>query len=104
MLNDLKNHGVKDVLFFYVDGLAGFKEAISAVFPQAQSQRCIIHMLHNSFKYVHYSDLKKISSDFKAVYNAPNETAAFSGLEGIRENGEENTHTRLATGRIIGKM
>ena len=85
MLNDLKNRGVKDVLFFCVDGLSGFKEAIQAVYPQAQVQRCVIHMLRNSFKYVNYSDLKKFSSDFKAVYNAPNETAAFAELEAMKE-------------------
>ena len=85
MLNDLKNRGLKDVLFFCVDGLAGFKEAISAVYPQAQIQRCVIHMPRNSFKYVNYSDLKKFSNDFKAVYNAPNETAAYSELEGLKE-------------------
>lgn len=85
MLNDLKNRGVKDVLFFCVDGLPGFKEAIQAVFPQAQVQRCVIHMLRNSFKYVSYKDLKKFSSDFKAVYNAPNEAAARSELENIKE-------------------
>lgn len=50
MLNDLKNRGVKDVLFFCVDGLPGFKEAISAVYPQAQIQRCVIHMLRNSLE------------------------------------------------------
>ena len=44
MLNDLKNRGVKDVLFFCVDGLPGFKEAIQAVYPQAEIQRCAIHM------------------------------------------------------------
>ena len=49
MLNDLKNRGVKDVLFFYVDGLSGFKEAIQAVCPQAQIRRYVIHMLRNSF-------------------------------------------------------
>ena len=65
MLNDLKNRGVQDVLFFCVDGLPGFKDAIQAVFPQAQIQRCVIHMLRNSFKYVNYSDLKKFSADFK---------------------------------------
>ena len=81
MLNDLKNRGLKDVLSFCVDGLAGFKEAISAVYPQPQVQRCVIHMLRNSFKYVNYSGLKKFSNDFKAVYNAPNETAAYSELE-----------------------
>ena len=56
MLNDLKNRGVKDVRFFCVDGLPGFKEAISAVYPQAQIQRCVIHLLRNSFKYVNYHD------------------------------------------------
>lgn len=61
MLNDLKNRGVKDVLFFYVDGLSGFKEAIQAAYPQAEIQRCVIHMLRNSFKYVNYNDLKKFS-------------------------------------------
>ena len=85
MLNDLKNRRVKDVLFFCVDGLAEFKEAISAVYPQAQIQRCVIHILRNSFKYVNDSDLKKFSKDFKAVYNAPNETAALSELEKVKE-------------------
>lgn len=85
MLNDLKNRGVKDVLFFCVDGLPGFKEAIQAVYPQAQIQRCVIHMLRNSFQYVNYKDLKKFSSDFKAVYNAPTEEAALAGLEGVKE-------------------
>lgn len=85
MLNDLKNRGVKDVLFFCADGLSGFKEVIQAVCPQAQIRRCVIHMLRNSFKYVNYSDLKKFSSDFKAVYNAPNETSAFSELEAMKE-------------------
>ena len=85
MLNDLKNRGLRDVLFFCVDGLAGFKEAISAVYPDAQIQRCVIHMLRNSFKYVNYQDLKKFSSDFKAVYNAPTEAAALSELETVRD-------------------
>ena len=64
MLNDLHNRGVKDVLFFCVDGLPGFKEAIQAVFPKAEVQRCVIHMLRNPFKYVSYKDLKKFASDF----------------------------------------
>lgn len=85
MLNDLKNRGVKDVLFFCVDGLTGFKEANGTVYPQAQSQRCVIHMLRNSFKYVNYNDLKKFSSDFKTVYNAPNEEAALWELDAVRE-------------------
>lgn len=69
MLNDLKNRGVQGVLFFCVDELLVFKEAMGTVYPDAQIQRCIIRMLHNSFKYVNYSDLKQFSSDFKSVYN-----------------------------------
>ena len=60
MLNDLKNRGVEEVLFFCVDGLTGFKEAINAVYPVAEVQRCIIHMLRNSFKYVSYKDIKNL--------------------------------------------
>ena len=85
MLNDLRNRGVKDVLFFCVDGLPGFKEAIQAAFPKAEIQRCVIHMLRNSFKYVSYKDLKKSASDFKVVYNAPNEATALSELENVKE-------------------
>lgn len=85
MLNDLKNRGVLDVLFFCVDGLPGFKEAINAVYPNAEIQRCIIHMLRNSFKYISYKDLKKFASDFKAVYKAPTEEIALAELEGVKE-------------------
>ena len=85
MLNDLKNRGVKDVLFFCVDGLNGFKEAINAVFPGSEVQRCIIHMLRNSFRYVSYKDAKKFASDFKAVYKAPSEESALAELETLKE-------------------
>ena len=85
MLNDLKNRGVRDVLFFCVDGLSGFREAIEAVYPNAQVQRCIIHMLRNSFKYVSYKDLKSFASDFKAIYKAPSEDAALKELEDVKE-------------------
>lgn len=85
MLNDLKNRGVQEVLFFCVDGLAGFKEAINAVYPNAEVQRCIIHMLRNSFKYVSYKDIKKFSADFKAIYRAPSEEVALAELENVKE-------------------
>ena len=85
MLNDLKNRGVQDVLFFCVDGLSGFREAIEAVYPNAQTQRCIIHMLRNSFKYVSYKDLRSFASDFKAVYKASSEEIALKELEEVKE-------------------
>ncbi|HPA54503.1 MAG TPA: IS256 family transposase [Bacillota bacterium] len=80
VLNELKNRGVEDVLLFCVDGLTGIKEAINAAFPKSEIQRCVIHQLRNSFKYVSYKDLKAFSKDFKVVYSAPSEEAAMENL------------------------
>jgi len=80
ILNELKNRGVEDVLLFCVDGLTGIKEAITEAFPKAEIQRCIIHQLRNSFKYVSYKDLKSFSKDFKTFYTAPTEEAAMERL------------------------
>ena len=85
VINDLKNRGVEEVLFFCVDGLPGFKEAIQAVYPSAVVQRCVIHMLRNSFRYVSYKDIKKFASDFKAVYKAPTEEAGWNELQQLKE-------------------
>lgn len=67
VLNDLKNRGIEDVLIFCVDELTGLKEAIAAAYPKSEIQRCIIHQLRNSFKYVSYKDLKAFSRDFKTI-------------------------------------
>lgn len=80
ILNDLKNRGVEDVLVFCVDGLTGIKEAIEAAYPKADIQRCIIHQLRNSFKYVSYKDIKEFAGDFKGVYTAANEDIALDKL------------------------
>lgn len=85
IMNELKNRGVEDILMFSVDGLAGIKEAISAAYPKAEVQRCIIHQLRNSFKYVSYKDLKAFSKDFKGVYTAVSEEAALDELCRIKE-------------------
>ena len=82
VLNELKNRGLEDVLIFSVDGLIGMKEAINATFPNLEIQRCIIHQLRNSFKYVSYKDRKEFAKDFKCVYTAINEE---SGLENLKE-------------------
>ena len=85
VLNDLKQRGVQDVLLFCVDGLTGLKEAINAAYPKAEIQRCIIHQLRNSFKYVSYKDLKAFSKDFKEVYQAINEDVALEKFYEIKE-------------------
>lgn len=85
VLNDLKNRGVEDVLIFCVDGLTGIKEAINAAYPKAEVQRCIIHQLRNSFKYVSYKDIKAFSKDFKEVYRAINEEVAMEKFCEIKD-------------------
>ena len=80
ILNELKNRGVEDVLMFCVDGLTGIKEAIQAAFPKSEVQRCIIHQLRNSFKYVSYKDLKAFLKDFREVYTAASEEIALDKL------------------------
>lgn len=102
MLNDLKNRGVSEVLFFCVDDLSGFKEAIHAVYPQAEVQRCIIHMLRNSFKYVSYKDIKKFAADFKAVYKAPTEEMALAELFSVKEVWGGNIRMRSLIGNRTG--
>ena len=85
VLNDLKNRGVQSVYVFCVDGLTGFREAISSVYPKAQIQRCIIHQIRSSTKFVSYKDIKKLMSDLKTVYQAINEEEALNNLMKFKE-------------------
>ncbi len=85
VLNDLKSRGVLDVYLFCVDGLKGFCEAINAVYPQAQIQRCIIHQIRSSTRYVSYKDIKALMADLKLVYKAVTEDEALEHLMAFRE-------------------
>lgn len=89
VLNELKNRGLEDVLIFSVDGLSGFKEAVQAAYPKAEIQRCIIHQLRNSFKYVSYKDIKEFAKDFKSVYKAVNEKTAYENLNEIKNKWDD---------------
>ena len=68
--NELKSRGVSDILIACKDGLSGFSEAITTVFPQTEIQLCVIHQIRNSLKYVSYKDQKAIMTDLKTVYQA----------------------------------
>ena len=85
VLNDLRNRGLQNVLVFCVDGLSGFKEAIGAVYPFAKIQRCIIHQLRASMKYIPYKDKKAFAKDLKSVYGALNEDLALENLISAKE-------------------
>ena len=80
VLNELKSRGVQDVYLFCVDGLNGFREAIGAVYPQAAIQRCIIHQIRASMRYVNYKDMKQFASDLKTIYTSVTEEAALDNL------------------------
>ena len=73
VLNDVKKRGIEDVLIFAIDGLNGFSEAISAVYPKSEIQRCIVHQIRNSLKFVSWKDRKAVAKDLKSVYTAHNE-------------------------------
>ncbi|MEN6412674.1 MAG: IS256 family transposase [Veillonellales bacterium] len=81
VLNELKNRGVQDILICCVDNLKGFNEAIGACFPEAEIQKCIVHQIRNSIRYVSYKDVKKVLADLKPVYTAASEPLALEALE-----------------------
>ncbi|MBG9792064.1 transposase [Paenibacillus dendritiformis] len=85
VLNELKNRGVQDILITCVDNLTGFSQAITACYPQTEIQKCIIHQIRNSTRYVSYKDLKKVTADLKPIYKASTEEAALVELDRFEE-------------------
>lgn len=85
VLNSLKNRGVQDILILCSDGLTGIKDAISTAFPKTEQQRCIVHMVRNTLKYVANKDMKAFAKDLKTIYTAADEEAARKQLESVTE-------------------
>jgi transposase-like protein len=85
VLNDLKSRGVQTVFLFCIDGLKGFTEAIGAVYPEAYVQRCIIHQIRSSTRFVSYKDIKQLMADLKLVYNAVTEAEALDKLMSFKD-------------------
>ncbi len=81
VINELKNRGVKDILIASIDGLSGFSDAIHTVFPKTEIQRCIIHQLRSSTRYVSYKDIKELMKDLKEIYKASSEEVALKNLD-----------------------
>ena len=81
VLNEIKNRGVEDIMIVSVDGLTGFADAINAVFPKAEIQRCIVHQVRYSTRFVNYKDLKPFVKDLKQVYQAATEDEALANLD-----------------------
>jgi transposase-like protein len=107
ILEDLKRRGVDDVFYFCVDGLNGFKEVIEQVFPKSIVQRCIVHMIRTSTRFVSDKDLKAVCADLRKVYTSADRQQAEFALETfgqrwdkkykeIRPKWEENWHELMA--------
>jgi putative transposase len=85
ILEDLKRRGVEDVLIFSVDGLSGFKEVIEGVFSESALQRCIVHKIRNSIRYVRGRDRRDVCADLRKIYTSSDRIQALVALEAFGE-------------------
>lgn len=99
VLNEIKNRGVEDIMIVSVDGLTGFVDAIGAVFPKAEVQRCIVHQVRYTTKFVNYKDLKPFVKDLKSIYQAPSEEMALEALDTLEENWGKKYSASVASWR-----
>jgi putative transposase len=86
IVTELKNRGVADIFIACVDGLKGFPEAIETVFPQAQVQLCIVHLVRHSLNYVGWKQRKEVTADLQTIYHAATREEA-EALRVLREVG-----------------
>lgn len=86
VFDEIKQRGVEDVFFISMDGVSGLEDGAKAIFPGVIVQRCIVHLIRNSIKYVPTKEYKKFTSDLKKVYGAPSLKAANSAFETFCSN------------------
>ncbi len=85
VLNDLKNRGVEDIFIACVDGLRGFPEAIKAIYPLADVQICVAHLIRHTMMFLPFKDRQRFCEDLKAVYTAPSEEAGREALKNVMD-------------------
>lgn len=85
VLENIRDRGVKDVFFFCVDGLNGFGQAIQGIFPRAIVQRCVVHMVRTSLKFVSYKDYKEVCQGLRAIYTQDSSEAALEKLAEFKD-------------------
>lgn len=95
VFNDIKARGVKDILIMCSDGLTGIKEAITTAFPKTVQQRCIVHMIRNSVRFISYKELKPFCNDLKSIYTAKNEKDGYEQLQKVKEKWQSKYPTAL---------
>lgn len=99
VLNTLKNRGVHDIMIICADGLTGIKDAITTAFPQTEYQRCIVHQVRNTLKYVADKDRKPFAADLKRIYHAPDEQKAAEIRDNVEEKWKEKYPTAMKSWR-----
>ena len=107
VMTELKSRGVEDILIALIDGLVGFPEAITTVFPQTQVHHCVVHLVRSSLSYVSWPDRRAVAADLRAIYRAPTEAAATAALAAFEASplGTRYPPSRrsgTATGRMSG--
>lgn len=85
VLTELNNRGVKDILIISVDNLSGISEAITACYPQTEIQKCVVHQIRNSIKYVPKKNITEFLTDLRLVYQAPSEVEGLRNLDLLEE-------------------
>jgi transposase-like protein len=95
VMNELRNRGVEDLLIAVVDGLKGFPEAITAVFPQASVQTCIVHLIRHSLSYCSYKDHKAVAAALKLIYRAESAEVAEQRLQEFESGGWGRKHPTI---------
>ncbi|WP_330677956.1 transposase [Peptostreptococcus anaerobius] len=89
VFNELKNRGLKDIMIICADGLTGIKESINVAFPNTEYQRCIVHQVRNTLKYVSYKNKKEFAADLKSIYLSGSEEQARQNLDAVSEKWSE---------------
>ena len=96
VMTELKARGVEDILIALIDGLAGFPEAIQAVFPQTQIHTCIVHLVRRSLAFVSYKDRKRVAAMLRAIYRAETLAGAEQALARFADSPEGQRYPTIA--------
>jgi len=99
VLNELHHRGVQDILIICVDNLTGFSQAIGAVFPEAKIQKCIVHQIRNSIRYIPRKHSVEFIQDLRAIYQAPTEAEGLRNLDILEEKWADRYHLAVTSWR-----
>ncbi|MGL5761503.1 MAG: IS256 family transposase, partial [Cetobacterium sp.] len=86
VVDELRTRGIEDIFTVSIDGLKGFSDAVLTIFPETKIQRCMVHQIRNTLRYMNYQDRKSYAQQLKSIYNATNAECAFEALETLKND------------------